>query len=110
MASCSAFASLIMMFVASSALILAVRYCLTVSGVSSIKAGRAYGVDLDMVVDVLRLNRQEERSEPFEGAEISADPEEVYLSEPCASLRIVHTVPDALQDGSEWRDTNTRTD
>jgi hypothetical protein len=40
---------------------------------------KTYGMDLDVVIDILCLNSQQQRPEPFKRPEISADPEEVYL-------------------------------
>jgi hypothetical protein len=74
------------------------------------KMSKAYGVDLNVVVDILGLDSQEERSEPLKGTEISADPEEVDLPQARATLGVVHPVPDTLQNRGEWRDTNTGTD
>ena len=110
MASCSAFASLIIMLVASSALIFAVRYCGAVSEPSQSSRLRVtYGVDLNVVVNILRLDSQKQRSEPLEGAKISANPEKVDLPQSSASLRVVHAVPDTLKNGGERSDTNTGT-
>lgn len=69
-----------------------------------------YCVNLDMVIKILGLDSQEQGSKPFKGTEISANPEEVDFPQPCASLRVVHPIPDALQDRGERRDTDTRTD
>lgn len=66
-------------------------------------------VDLNVVVHVLGFNGEEERAEPFEGAKVTADPEEVNFAETSLLLGVVHAVPDALEDGSEWGDTNTGT-
>lgn len=63
-----------------------------------------------MVVQILCLNSQQQRSEPLERPEISANPEEVDFTQAGAALRVVHPVPDTLQDGSEGRDTDTCTD
>lgn len=71
--------------------------------------GGQVGVDLDMVVQILGFNGEEERAEPFKGSEISANPEEVDLSESSAALGVVHAVPDTLEDGSEGRYTDTGT-
>lgn len=71
---------------------------------------KTYSMDLDVVIDILGLDRQEQRSEPLERPKISANPEEVDLSQSSAgSLRVVHAVPDTLENGSERRDTNTGT-
>jgi hypothetical protein len=67
-------------------------------------------VDLDMIVKILRLNSQQQRPEPLKRPEISADPEEVDLAQARPALRVVHTVPDALEDGGKGRYTDTGTD
>lgn len=69
--------------------------------------GLAYGVDFDVVLQILSLNRQKERAEPLKGAEVTTDPEEVDFPEASLFLWVVHSVPDALEDGGEWCDTNT---
>jgi hypothetical protein len=76
---------------------------------SGVAMERTYGVDLNVVIDILGFDGQEERSEPFKGAEISADPEEVDLPQAGTALRVVHPVPDTLENGGKWRDTNTGT-
>jgi len=63
-----------------------------------------------MVFKILCFNGQEQRPKPFKGAKVSANPEEVDLSEASLSLRIVHSIPDALQDGGERCDADTSTD
>jgi len=71
---------------------------------------QTYSVDLDVIIDVLRLDGQQQRSEPFERSEISADPEEVHLPQSrTGSLRVVHAVPDTLKNGRERSDTDTST-
>jgi hypothetical protein len=72
--------------------------------------GRTYGVDLNMILKILRFNSQQQRPEPLERPEISADPEEVDLAQTRPALRVVHAVPDALENGSEWGNTDTGTD
>jgi hypothetical protein len=71
---------------------------------------RTHGVDLNVVIDILGFDSQEERSEPLKRAEISADPKEVDLPQARTTLGVVHPIPDTLQDGGKWRDTNTGTD
>jgi hypothetical protein len=112
MASCSALASLIMMFVASSALIFAVRYFEVVSNllIKICYGWKTYSVDLNAVIVILGLDSQKQRSEPLKRSKISAHPEEVHFPQPCASLWVVHAVPDTLEDGGERRDTDTGTD
>lgn len=61
------------------------------------------------MIHVLRLNSQKQASEPFERAKVTADPEEVDFSESSLALRIVHSVPDALENGREWCHANTST-
>jgi hypothetical protein len=73
------------------------------------KIEETYGVDFNMVVQILGFNGKQEGAEPFERSEISADPEEVHFPQPCAALREVHAVPDTLQDTCKRRDTNTCT-
>lgn len=71
---------------------------------------KTYGVDLDVIIDILRLDSQQQRSEPFERSEVSADPEEVDLPQSrTGSLRVVHAVPDTLKNGRERCDTDTGT-
>lgn len=71
---------------------------------------KTYGVDLDVIIDILRLDSQQQRSEPFEGSEVSANPEEVDLPQSrTGSLRVVHAVPDTLKNGRERSDTDTGT-
>jgi hypothetical protein len=67
-------------------------------------------VNLNMVIDILRLDREQQRTEPLKRAEIPANPEEVHFPQARAALRVVHAVPDALEDGRERRDSNTGTD
>ncbi len=52
-----------------------------VGGVVGLDLGGEVGVDLDAVVDVLGLDGQQQRAEPLEGAEVTADPEEVDLGQ-----------------------------
>jgi hypothetical protein len=99
-----------MMLVASSALILAVRYCIVVSFVLRLLTGGSYCVDLNMIVKILSFDSQEQRPEPLKRAEISANPEKVHFSEASAALRVVHPVPDTLEDRSERCHTDTGTD
>jgi len=67
-------------------------------------------VDLDMVIHILGFDSEEEGAEPFEGAEITAYPEEVDFAEARLLLGVVHAVPDGFEDGCERRDTDTSTD
>lgn len=115
MASRSELASLIMILVASSGLIFAVRYYMSLAMSHPLPSRRScrettYSVDLDMVIHILRLDSQQQTPEPLERAKISADPEEVDLAKARLLLRVVHAVPDTLEDGSEGRDSNTGAD
>lgn len=79
-----------------------------VGGVVSLDLGRQVGVDLDAAVDVLGLDGQQQRPEPLERAEVAADPEEVHLGQPRLLLRVVHPVPDGLEDRRERRHADAR--
>lgn len=70
-----------MMFWASAAEILAVRYYgICVSKVVSRGSNRStYCVDFDLMLSVLIFDGLEERLEPFERSKISAHPEEIHL-------------------------------
>lgn len=81
-----------------------------VGGIVCLDLGRQIRVDLDAVVHVLGLHGKQQRSKPLKGAKVSADPEEVDLSQPCLLLGIVHAVPDGLEDRSKGRNTNTGSD
>lgn len=67
------------------------------------------GVDLDYTLPILSLDGEKKRAEPFEGAEITADPEKVYLADTGGALGVVLAVPDAFEDGGEGGDTDTGT-
>ncbi len=69
-----------------------------VGGVVALDLGREVRVDLDAVLDVLGLDGHEQRAEPLKGAKVAADPEEVDLGQPRLLLRVVHPVPDGLED------------
>lgn len=64
-------------------------------------------MDLNVIIQILRFDGEEKRAEPLERPKITADPEEVHLPQPCAALRVVHAVPDALQDRCERCHTDT---
>jgi hypothetical protein len=66
-------------------------------------------VDFDPTVQILSFNGRQQRPEPLEGSKITADPEKVDLAEAGPLLRIVHTVPNTLQDRRERRNANTGT-
>ena len=67
-------------------------------------------MDLDMAVHVLGFDGHQQRAEPFERAKVSADPEEIDLSKTRLLLRVIHPVPDALQNRSERSNANAGTD
>lgn len=75
-----------------------------------VREQQAYGMDLDVIRQVLGLDRQQERTEPLETAKVSAYPEEVDFPQSRLLLRVVHAVPDALEDAGEGRDANTCAD
>ncbi len=77
--------------------------------VVNLDLGCEVGVNLDMIVHVLGFDGEEQGTEPLEGAEISADPEEVDFAETGLLLWVVHSVPDRLQDGGERSNPDTST-
>ena len=68
-----------------------------------------YGMDFDAVLKILGLDGLEQAAKPLHGAKVSDDPEEVNLPQTSLTLRIVHPIPDRLQDTGKRRDTNTCT-
>lgn len=66
-------------------------------------------VDLDEMADILSLDGQKKRAEPFKRSKVTANPEEIHLVETRLLLRIVGTVPDGLEDAGEGSDTDTGT-
>lgn len=81
-----------------------------VGGVVCFYLGGQVRVDLDALVDVLRLDGEQQRAEPLEGPKVSAHPEEVHLCETRLALRVVHAVPDGLENRRERRDSDTGSD
>lgn len=67
-------------------------------------------MDLNMIIHVLRLNSEEQAAEPLETPKVPADPEEVHFAQPRLLLRVVHAVPDALEDGGERGDADAGAD
>ncbi len=63
-----------------------------------------------MIIQVLRLDSRQQRTEPFKRVEITTDPEEVDLPETSLLLGIVHPVPDTLQDRGERGHADTGAD
>lgn len=81
-----------------------------VCGIVRLDLGRQVRVNLDAVVHVLRLDGQQQRAEPLKRPKVSADPEEVDLAQARLLLRVVHAVPDGLEDGGERGDSYTGAD
>lgn len=76
-----------------------------------LESGSEIDGDLDPVLRVLLLDGVQERVEPFCGAEVTDDPDEVNLGE-TGGLRVVeavHPVPDGLEDRGEGCNTNACT-
>lgn len=71
---------------------------------------RQVRVDLNMVIHILRFDSKQQRAEPFEGAEITTDPEEIHFAETGLLLWVVHAVPDGFQDGGEGCDADSGAD
>ena len=67
-------------------------------------------MDLNMVIHILRLNSEEQAAEPLETPKVPADPEEVHFAQPRLLLRVVHPVPDALEDGGKGGDADAGAD
>ena len=63
-----------------------------------------------MAVHVLGFNGHQQRAKPFKRAKVPADPEEVDLAKTSLLLRVVHPVPDALQDRCKRSHTNAGSD
>jgi len=61
-------------------------------------------VNLNMIIQILRLDRQQQRAEPLKRAKVAANPEEVDFPQPRLLLRVVEPVPDALEDAGEGGD------
>ena len=73
-----------------------------------LESGSEIDGDLDPVLRILLLDGVQERVEPFCGAEVTDDPNEVHLGE-TGGLRVVeavHPVPDGLEDRGEGCHTN----
>ena len=60
-----------------------------VGGIVGLDLGREVGVDLDQMANILRLDGQKKRPEPFETTKVTANPEEVNLVELGLLLRVV---------------------
>ena len=58
----------------------------------------AYSMDLYMTVHILCFNRHKQRPKPFERSKVSANPEEIHLPQPSLLFRVIHTVPDTLEN------------
>jgi len=74
--------------------------------------GSEVDVDLNAVLGVLFFDGVEEGVEPFCYAKVTDDPGEVDLGETSGLgvVEVVHAVPDGLEDGSKWSNTDTSTD
>lgn len=64
-------------------------------------------MDLNVAIHILSFNRHQQRSKPFKRPKVSTHPEEVHLSEAGLLPRIVHPVPDALEDRSKRGNTDS---
>lgn len=71
---------------------------------------RQVRVDLDVIVHVLGLDGEQQAPEPLETPEVAAHPEEVHLAETRLLLRVVHPVPDGLENRGERRHADARAD
>ena len=69
-----------------------------------------YRVDLDVAVHILRFDGHEQRPKPLKRSKVSAHPEEIHFAEPGLLLRVVHPIPDALENRSEGSHSNARAD
>ena len=67
-------------------------------------------MDLNMIIHILRLNRKQQAPKPLETPKIPTHPEEVDFPQPRLLLRVVHPVPDALENGCEGCDADTGAD
>lgn len=71
---------------------------------------KTHRVNLNVIVHVLRLNRQQQRPKPFKRVEVTTDPEEIDLPQARLLPRVRHPVPDALEDRRERRHADARPD
>lgn len=73
-------------------------------------ASATYGMDLDVTVHILRFNRHEQRPKPLKGTKVTADPEKVHFPKPSLLSRVIHAIPDALEDRGERGHSNAGSD
>jgi len=64
-------------------------------------------MDLDMIIQILRLDGEQQRPEPLKRPKVTANPEEIHLAQARLALRVIHAVPDTLQNRSERSHTDT---
>ena len=67
-------------------------------------------MNLNVILQILSFDSEQKGAEPLEGAEVTANPEEIHLPQSCTALGVVHAVPDAFEDRSEGGNTDTGTD
>lgn len=63
-----------------------------------------------MIIHILRFKSHKQRPEPLERAKVPAHPEEIDLPKWSLLVRVVHPIPDTLEDRGKRGDANTRTD
>ena len=81
-----------------------VRYYLGQLSMLSLMEELTCRVNLYVAVHILRFDCLEQRQEPLIRANVTAYPEKVDLPKKCLLVRVVHSVPDALQNRSERHD------
>lgn len=67
-------------------------------------------MNFNPVGQILSLNCKKQRPEPFERAKVTTDPEEIHFAEPCLLPRIIHPIPNTLQDRRKRRHADARAD
>ena len=72
-------------------------------------ASRQEGMDLNKVVQILRLERQQQRLEPFKRLLVTTDPEKVHLVQLGRFGWVVDSVPDTFEHRGKRRHTDTGT-
>lgn len=63
-----------------------------------------------MIIQILRLNRRQQRPKPLEAAKVPAYPEEIHFPEPRLLFGVIHAIPHTLQDTRKRRNSNPGTD
>lgn len=56
---------------------------------------------LNLILQILRLNRKQKTPEPLKTSKIPTNPKEIHLPQPRLSLRILHPIPNTLQNARE---------